>query len=666
MGKINLKLFIFSILLLAGFFGFEGKCWAEENDLIITEIMHAPAKNEAGEKVEWIELYANADKNFILKSNKQLKDFYFCAKKGSSENSCASSNYYAAYSLEEELSMEKGTFAIATSKPEIFSDIKNIKIIKTSSSFNLLSNDDAFIAYSNDNKLTWKENIKYSDYFGEKKEGYSLERINLNENDWQESYILGGTPGKENSKKLKEEPEEDPVPPEPEIKDYSGKIRISELLPNPKETPEKEKEFVELYNFGNENVDLSGWKIKDKTGSYDLSGVSVAESYKAFYNTVSLNNSGDEIKLFDPNDKEVDSINYDKSKENYSYSLNGENWKWTSILTPNQENQFDEILSGTIKKDKNIYAGIYADFEAKAGNNAKKFTWNFGDGHKSYLQKTRHKYEDTGDYSASLKITGDGEDNVLNFVVTVEDFKKAKIKIVSFSANPAGKDSEKEWIKIINNTKKKVNLKGWSVATGWKKLSNHPIKKDFILKPKETKKLTRDLCAFSLGNKQAKIELRYPNGKVADKIKYDRKKDSIKEDEIYQKDGKKWQWVKMQTNMDTTLTNVDETPTDTENIVIEEKKDEPVLESADFDLSDLGKYSENPEWNFKRKKQIAFIFAGSKINPEEKLLQNQGRVLGISMTRSYTKPAEKNNLQNFSGQIWKKINMRMNRIVSAF
>lgn len=656
---------------MAGFFGFWGNCWAIEKNIIISEVFY----NSMGKK--WIELYNNSNSpiglvgyeltassgnyfvfpdNFILSNKKYVTIYWNC----DGEN------------IASDLYTGKSTFNISGYVALFNSHTHSYKTILDYMEYGKGEQTWESAAVK---AGIWKEGKYIKDVL---KKDYSVELIlSKNEedfiNNWQESFCIGGSPGKESTQQkdcLKIESTK-----ENEIKNYSGKLKINEIFPAPK-TKNDGKEFVEIVNVSSESINLSGMRIEDEKNHKVYFPEKILAPVEIYFleGKIELNNtSPDTAFLIDKDgDKNnpIDSASYDHPKYDYSYAFNGSAWQWTNKITEGTENQFDEILSGEIKKDKKIYAGVYAYFEAKAGDNAKKFTWNFGDGHKSYLQKTRHKYEKSGDYSASLKITGDGEENILNFIVAVENFKKTKVQIVGFSANPAGKDSENEWVEVRNNTKKKVNLKNWSVATGWKNLYNHPIKKDFIIKPKETKKLTRDFCAFALGNKQAKIELRYPNGKTADKIKYDRKKDSVDEDEVYQKERGNWQWITTPTNTDMTPTNTDETRTNAENNMEEEKifeNIEPSLDDMEIDLSDLGKYSADPNQKNKQKKQIALLFTGSNIIPEEKLLQSHERVLGISATKKdYAKPTGENNSPNFMNKIWKKINAKMSRVVNAF
>lgn len=639
---------MFLILLAAGFFGFGWLVLASEQIVIISAVQIEGEKSND----DFIELYnmTCADINLSdWKIKKRIKSGTESSI-GTLKNIIPAKGYYLWENISGNLS----------DNPDY------------STKTYYLANDYSIALFDKDNKridsITWGNNLNPFEnthsYTANPIESEALLQSVDNEFSILPDYFPKNSSVIETTEMAlcsKDEPEED----EPETKNYSGKLKINEIFPAPKMKNDG-KEFVEIVNVSDESVNLFEMRIEDEKNHkvYFPEKILAPKEIYFLEGNFELNNtSPDAAFLIDKDgDKNnpIDAVSYEKPKYDYAYAFNGLAWQWTSKITKGAENQFDEILSGKIKKDKNIYAGVYASFEAKTGKKVKKFTWNFGDGHKSYLQKTRHKYEKAGDYNATLKITGDGEENILSFLVTVENFKKAKAQIISFSPNPAGKDSENEWIEIFNNTKKKVNLKNWSVATGWEKLFNHPIKGDFILKPKETKKLTRDLCAFALGNKKAKIELRYPNGKTADKIKYDRKKDSVDEDEIYQKEGGDWRWITTRTNADTTLTDADETPTNTDTTPTDAED-----EIEEDDLSDLGKYSEDSNQKNKYKKQIALLFAGSNIDPKEKILQNQERVLGVfTIKKDYTEPTEENNSQSFSDKIWKKINARINRVVN--
>lgn len=665
------QLFILLLFLILALFCFGENCLAEEiiPHLIINEIQTSGGTGKTTE--EFIELYNPTDLEINLKAL-PLKLHIVNSSDSADPDSSKTITFI------KEFILAKGYFLVS-SKDYFDNNTANDNIDATysSSGNSLVSNGAVYISTSTDDKknildfIGLGSNHYFIDHLiANPTDKMSMERINSKSNLWQESFCFGGSPGKESTKQI-DCPKTEPPKADVVIgKNYSGKIKINEVYPSPN-TKLGEKEFIEIKNISKEKINLKNWSASDALheGKSNISTdlfLDPAGLY-AFEGSFYLNTPSDTAKIFDENNIEVDSLFYDQAKTENAYAFNGTAWQWTSKVTKGLENKFDEVLSGEIKKDKIIYVNMYANFEATADDKAEHFTWNFGDGHKSYLKKTRHKYEKTGKYLASLKITGEGADNLVTFEVKVEKFGKAKVQIIALSPNPKGLDSKNEWIEILNATKKKVNLLGWSVATGWKNLANHPITKKFILKAGETKKLTRDFCAFSLGNKQAKIELRYPDGKVADKIKYDRKNDSIAEDEIYQKENADWQWMETQK-----IVVEEKAPVLSEEIIEkiepeketapeeENKNNSPGInqENADFDLADLGKYSENPIWRQKQAKQNALLFAGLNISPEKILFQNQSRVLGVS---SIIIPATKN-----SDQFWKKINSKLNEFIWFF
>ena len=370
------------------------------------------------------------------------------------------------------------------------------------------------------------------------------------ENEWQ---WAESSPGKENVREVLSDPKDF------KKDNYSTKIRINEVLPNPKGS-DADGEYIELYNFGNNETYLNGWKIKDRVGDAKNGKWKIIEIKNDFIvpakgylllkrDKIKFSlSSDDKIILLDPNENEIDAVEYSGAKEEIAYSFDGKKWRW-SVSTPGEKNKFGDLPKIEVEKPKEIYLNVYADFEVKinySNKNKIKVTWDFGDEHKSYKKETRHKYLKKGIYDASVKVSNGVEDVIEDFKVNIEEYSHPKVKIVKVDPNPFGKDSKMETITIKNQSKKKINLLGWSIATGWDKLYNHPINFDFEIKPGKEKELSRDFAAFSLNNKKAKIELRYPDGKVADDMKYKNKK-SIEEGMFFvKKKGSGWQWVATQ------------------------------------------------------------------------------------------------------------------------
>ena len=113
-----------------------------------------------------------------------------------------------------------------------------------------------------------------------------------------------------------------------------GRVVINEVLIRPRYDWEGTggvttgDEFIELYNKGPRDVYLRGWWLDDgeNEGSkpYDLPGVTIqAGGYAVFFRTksrIALNDSGDVVRLMDPDGRLIDQISYKKVKAyNLSY-----------------------------------------------------------------------------------------------------------------------------------------------------------------------------------------------------------------------------------------------------------------------------------------------------------------------------------------------------------
>jgi PKD repeat protein len=328
------------------------------------------------------------------------------------------------------------------------------------------------------------------------------------------------------------------------ISPQSDTLRISEFLPHPKKDSE---EFIELYNPGKDAVPLRGFTLKDKNDAYvflETDEDIASHEYFALQDKISLNDDGDNrITLMDKSKVIVHEICYSKTKENVSLNYTPSGWRG-GTPTPGTTNILNNLPTTKEKVPKKGFKGMPITMSAKgkdADRDKLKYTWDFGDGHKSYKQETSHTYEKNGEYVVTLTVSDGSDDTIETFTIKIVSYEPPDVRIVSFVPNPDGKDSDSEWILIENREKKKsADLKGFGIATGWKKLANHPIRESFIIPPKSSATLTRAYSLFTLPNQKGKIELRAPDGDVLQEIKYKLEK-SAPEDAVYmKKKGERW------------------------------------------------------------------------------------------------------------------------------
>jgi hypothetical protein len=141
-----------------------------------------------------------------------------------------------------------------------------------------------------------------------------------------------------------------PTIPEPEIvpapeKISYGGVIISEIYPNPIDGG---KEFVELYNTTDKDIDLNNWKLDDipNGGStiQTLSGIIPAKGFLLLESgsglKIILNNDQDSVILYDPDGKMQSQVDYTMktSQKGYSYMLIDNIWIWNETSSPNDIN----------------------------------------------------------------------------------------------------------------------------------------------------------------------------------------------------------------------------------------------------------------------------------------------------------------------------------------
>ncbi|HLM83868.1 MAG TPA: lamin tail domain-containing protein [Candidatus Bathyarchaeia archaeon] len=529
--------------------------WAVDDHLIISEVLIGGNSSDE----EFIELYNPSSTDIDLKSL-PLK-LHIVSSTG------ADTSKTMTYTSANSIIKARDYLLLASAS---FRNNHSEIAIGATYSAALVSNGAVYISTSATKDLNvvdsicWGKSTKCDFPLPDPKQNYSLERIE-NGSDWEESCEASGTPGKIGN----ECPPEPTLPaannntPAAESKpvgntstaaddsySLSDKIYLNEIFPNPK--TESDEEYIEIANGGEDAVDLFGWKLKDaskgKGYQFKVHTLLNPGEYLAVFrpdSKITLNNSKESVTLSNPQGKTASSVSWEKSINSSSYNFDGEVWKWSKYLTPGEKNKYDSEPVVKIEKPKNVYKNILSKFSAKAKDEETKklkYTWDFGDGKKSYLKNTSHKYLDTGKYTVTLAVTDDSQTVEKNFAVIVKNSPRPDLELVKIVPNPAGADTEGEIIDVKNNSTKKVDLNGWKIATGsGEKMYNHPISGEFTLGPNEAKTITREFSKFSLNNKAGKVELVMSDGKMLDAVEYSKEK--IPDDEAYVKISGHWQWV---------------------------------------------------------------------------------------------------------------------------
>jgi len=126
----------------------------------------------------------------------------------------------------------------------------------------------------------------------------------------------------------------------------NNQLILSELLPSP-QGDDRLLEFIEIKNISSSPANLCGWSISDQARQYFFQADAVISPYNFFIlesaeSKISLNNSGDQISLYDANDELADFIAFGQAKVDWSWSrLSDHTWQWTKSITPGEENMFN-------------------------------------------------------------------------------------------------------------------------------------------------------------------------------------------------------------------------------------------------------------------------------------------------------------------------------------
>lgn len=140
----------------------------------------------------------------------------------------------------------------------------------------------------------------------------------------------------------------------------AGQIIINEFLPNPEGADTKE--FIELKNIGKTAINLRGWQLDDEDGGskpYTIKDDAIIgpDNLLVFYKSatkLALNNTSDAVRLIDPAGTIIDLVEYEGGAEGLSYNKINNEWQWSEIITPGEENKILYNPQTTGKKTSSL------------------------------------------------------------------------------------------------------------------------------------------------------------------------------------------------------------------------------------------------------------------------------------------------------------------------
>ncbi|MCX6786131.1 MAG: lamin tail domain-containing protein [Candidatus Komeilibacteria bacterium] len=464
--------------------------------IIINEIMYNPQGSDTGR--EWVEiLNVSTSTSFTIDSHWRFND-------GSNHlvSVVQGNNVFSA-----------GQHAVLADNPNLFlTDYPGYQgiLLDTVMSLNNTADTLTLSVASGQNLFA---TTTYQTAWGGSDNGYSLERINLSEN-WQQSFVSGGTPGTVNSQAptpvneatdtlpilnatstenvtqatttaqtQNNMPADNSNSPATSIMvlGYSPDILINEVLPNP-EGSDNETEFIELYNRSSQGVNLAGWQLGDSTSFRytinrdDFNSTEIpAYGYFLLYRKISkiaLNNTGDAVRLYQPDGSMLDSIAYGTALEQWSYAKNGDNCFWTNQPTPGRSN--------IINQD---------DSETSTVNSAK--------------------------ISENSPVSVPNNYQPVNYQAD----KFSGLRINEFLPDPVGSDIS-EWIELYNNSSSSLNLFGFKLDDEAGGSRPYAFSTTTVINPFGFLTVKKEESKISLNNTNDEVRLIAPTAEVFSTVSY--------------------------------------------------------------------------------------------------------------------------------------------------
>lgn len=349
--------------------------------------------------------------------------------------------------------------------------------------------------------------------------------------------------------------------------EVSANVVISEIMYD-LDGADSGKEWVEIYNNGNESVDLNGWKFFENGTNHGVATTSkssgfvmpansyaiIADNFDKFLidwpdfsgvvfdSVFSLSNDGENVILRDSELKDADGVDYvsvwgANGDGNSLQKMNGE-WLPASP-TPGRQNTVQEnsepvqsidvgvsvsdsyvspqdlpAIKACAGKDRTMIAGATADFNGQAFGLEDKplerarYLWNFGDGTIKEGQDINHFYKYPGEYKVILEISSGGysvSDDLIVKVVPNEIF---------ISEIKTGTNS---FIELENPSGQEINISGWAFRSDNQIFT---FSKNSFIRPHGYLVISASASGIIFYQGNGRVELLYPGGFLADSFDY--------------------------------------------------------------------------------------------------------------------------------------------------
>jgi len=363
--------------------------------------------------------------------------------------------------------------------------------------------------------------------------------------------------------------------------DFSDDIFISEVLPNPVGDDTK-LEFIEIYNAGKREVNLSGWSLSNEDNKkvclekMATSTIIKAGEFLAFFRPktkIVLHNDQGEVKLFKPlADQPARTMTYWDVKEGQSYNLveykigltagqAGGEWVLSQRPTPGEANFTEEVNQAPLAEFSfplEALIGRPVSFDSSdtidPNDDDLKYAWDFGDGFKNSLANPEHTFFKSGIYKVQLAVS-DGQatttaEKTIKIVESADQlnnlgetdlsstaFRQGSVIINEILPDPAGADTGQEWAEFKNQNLFTINLLNWRLENNNGK---YKFKDDLWLGADDFYLLTNAASKLAFKNSSDVITLYNDLDELVDTVEYT---EAVQGEAYARGQNGKWFWT---------------------------------------------------------------------------------------------------------------------------
>ena len=326
-------------------------------------------------------------------------------------------------------------------------------------------------------------------------------------------------------------------------------ILINEIYPDPTGA-DNDDEFIELYNFGSQAVDLGDWKIKDNEKSYTISANIPAGGYlvlKRPDTEIALNNTAAEsVVLVDAWGRQADKISYERALTGESYNRTADGWRWSYALTPGLKNVIEEpdaisliwkiLAPDSGEPDEVLKFSAVGSVDPRGGQ--LNYLWKFASGTEFVGPTAEYKFTTSGIFEMVLNASStagtSGNKKLSIKIGTGLSVQNALVGITEILPNPDGND-DNEYIEVSNFGSSTVNLANWILRVDTKQ---YEIPIGTNIAPSSSLVFYRLATKMALNNSGGKVSLLTPALDTVDFVKYDKAISG----KSYSLEKNIWQW----------------------------------------------------------------------------------------------------------------------------